>query len=157
MAVWLGDVADDSAELADNWPMSWTNRCLPRGRPELAKMVKCKIMASTGFDPVTSAIKAERLHHSSYMGFLVCVVRIVYLNLKSVADGREKGPGLAPTPCPTTHPHNREQSRGASARGGHMVCTNAATTSHVIRMEGGYNHHSPPPMGTATTWDAPFF
>ena len=68
MAVWLDDVADDSAELADNWSMSWTNRCLPRGRPELAKMVRCKIMASAGFDPVTSAMKVEQIHHSGYMG-----------------------------------------------------------------------------------------
>ena len=97
MEVRLDDMADDSAELADNWPMSWTNQCLPRGRPELAKMVRCKIMASVGFDLVTSTIKTERLHHSGYMGFLVCVVRIVYLNFKSVADGREKGLGLAPT------------------------------------------------------------
>ena len=63
MAVRLDNVTDDSY----NWPMSWTNRCLPRGRPELAKMVRCKIMASAGFDPVTSAMKVERLHHSSYM------------------------------------------------------------------------------------------
>ena len=55
MAVWLEDMADES----DNWPMIWTNRCLPRGRPELAKMVKCKIMASTGFDPVTYEMKVE--------------------------------------------------------------------------------------------------
>ena len=40
VAVRLDDVADDSAELVDNWPMSWTNRCLPHGRPELAKMVR---------------------------------------------------------------------------------------------------------------------
>ena len=77
-------------------------------------------MASTGFDPVTSAIKAERLHHSGYMGFLVCVVRIIYLNLKSVAYGREKGPGLAPTLGSTAQPHDRELKAEVPARGGHM-------------------------------------
>ena len=54
------------------------------------------------------------------MGFLVCVVRIVYLNLKSVADGREKGPGLAPTPGSTAQPHDRELKAEVLARRGHM-------------------------------------
>ena len=67
MEVWLDNVEDDSTDLADNWPMSWTNQCIPRGRPELAKMVRCKIMASAGFDPMTSAKDTKCLHHSSYM------------------------------------------------------------------------------------------
>ena len=31
VALWLDDVADDSAELAYNWSMSWTNQFLPCG------------------------------------------------------------------------------------------------------------------------------
>ena len=77
--------------------MSWTNRCLPRGRPELAKMVRCKIMASAGFEPMTSVKKAERLHHSGYMWFLVCVVRFWYLNLRKFILA-QKGAGASPDP-----------------------------------------------------------
>ena len=61
--------------------MRWTNPRLPRGSTELANMSNTKIMASAGFDPMTSAKNAEHLHHSGYAWFLVCACSKMYLRL----------------------------------------------------------------------------
>ena len=50
-------------------------------------------MASTGFDPMTSAKNFEHLCHLGYVWFLVCVVRFLYLNLKNVYMGAKRGRG----------------------------------------------------------------
>ena len=83
-----------------------------------------------GVQPHDLCGNTEHLHHSGYMGFLVCVVRIVYLNLKSVVDGREKGPGIAPTPGSTAQPHDRELKAEVLAHEGHM--------EHVLFNNFGY-------------------
>ena len=54
-------------------------------------------MASTGFDPMTSAKNAEHLRHLGYVWFLVCEVRFLYLNLRKFILA-QKGVGASPDP-----------------------------------------------------------